>query len=259
VYPLSGSGDAYLQYTVYPNFGVNPRQSEIRVNSAAATVSQAAGAGTYNERFAGLMYFNFFGRLAGPGEIALQAGRLNTGGAPGALVNDFFQTLEFNLGGRFIAGLYVGLLARDAEFSGWLFQRNAMARGIVSPNQLVQNFLNSDEYRLKFGSPNDREYVRLLYRNVLLREASEGEVDGQVAALPGIGRVQLANNFLNSGEFRVGTGPRLTAFILHTCILMRDPSVTELNQFMSDIAAGVPVRTLIDRLLGTGEFASLVR
>ena len=48
-------------------------------------------------------------------------------------------------GGRFIAGLYVGLPGRDAEYDGWLFQRNALATGGATPPGLVLNFLNSSD------------------------------------------------------------------------------------------------------------------
>jgi hypothetical protein len=260
VYPLAGSGNGTLQYTVYPNFRSSSRSASITVNSSAKLVSQTAAAGTYNERLAGLMYFNFFGRLPAANELALQAGVLNAGTHPADLVNSFFQTAEFNLGGRFIAGLYVGLLNRDAEFSGWQFQRNALSTGLVNPSQLVSNFLGAAEYKLTYGEPDDAGYVRLLYRYVLLREASQREIDVQTGALrSGVTRVQLAANFLNSSEFRTGTGPRLTAFVLYACTLLRDPGVVERDRIIGDLAGSVPVRTIIAALLATSEFAALLQ
>lgn len=259
VYPLNGAGDTTLQYTVYPNFGTSARAASATVNSATLAVSQTAGSGTFNQRFAGLMYFNFFGRLASPQEVALQAGVLDGGRPRADLVNDFFQAAEFNLGGRFIAGLYVGLLNRDAEFGGWQFQRNALTTGIVNPGQLVANFLAAAEYKLAYGTPDDAGFVRLLYRYVLLREPSQSEVDGQAGALrAGLTRVQLAGNFLNSGEFRNGTGPRLTAFVLYACTLLRGPSLAERDRIVADLAAGVTARTVIERLLATPEFAAIL-
>jgi uncharacterized repeat protein (TIGR02543 family) len=260
VYPLAGSGNAALQYTIYPNFRSSGRTASIVVNSATKTVAQAAAVGTYNERLAGLIYFNFFGRLPAANELALQAGVLNSGTHPADLVNSFFQTAEFNLGGRFIAGLYVGLLNRDAEFSGWQFQRNAVSTGVVSPNQLVSNFLSAAEYKLAYGEPDDVGFVRLLYRYVLLREASQPEVNVQAGALQaGLTRVQLATNFLNSGEFRTGTGPRLTAFVLYACTLLRDPTTAERDSIISDLQASVPIRTVIAGLLAKAEFAALLQ
>jgi hypothetical protein len=132
------------------------------------------------------------------------------------LIKRFMAAPEFNNGGRFVAGLYAGLLDRDAEYSGWLFQRNALATQAVTLRQLVVNFINSAEWRLKFGSPDNAAFVRLLYRKVLLREPAQPEVDFHVSTLTSAfaDRVQMAANFLNSIEFRNGTGPRLTAFLL---------------------------------------------
>jgi hypothetical protein len=259
VYPLAGSGDATLEYTIYPNFGSSVRSGSLTVGAKTIPVSQAQGIGSYNQRFAGLMYFNFFGRLASTGELALQAGVLDKGTSRADLVNSFFQTAEFNLGGRFIAGLYVGLLNRDAEFSGWLFQRNALSTGIVSPIQLVSNFLGAAEYKLAYGEPDDPGFVRLLYRYVLLREASQSEVNGQVNALrSGLTRVQLANNFLNSAEFRNGTGPRLTAFVLYACTLWRNPTTQERDTLVAELGAGIAPKQIVERLLGSAEFAEVL-
>jgi hypothetical protein len=260
VYPLSGSGDRTLDVTVYPHFGTSVRAASIAVNTKVVPVSQAQGAGTYNQRFAGMIYFNFFGRLASTPELALQAGVLDGGRAKADLVNDFFQTAEFNLGGRFVAGLYVGMLNRDAEYSGWLFQRNALSTGIVNPNQLLSNFIGGAEYKLAYGEPDDQGFVKLLYRYVLLREAAQAEVEAQVGALrSGLTRVQLANNFLNSGEFRNGTGPRLTAFVLYACVLLRGPDVAERDNVIAELRSGATPKQIIERLLGSAEFVEVLK
>jgi hypothetical protein len=259
VYPLSGSGDSNIEYTIYPNFGTSVRSASLAINAKSVPVSQAQGFGSYNQRFAGLMYFNFFGRLASPSELALQSGVLDAGTPRADLVNSFLQTAEFSLGGRFIAGLYVGLLNRDAEFGGWQFQRNALSTGIVNPNQLVSNFLAAAEYKLAYGEPDDAGFVRLLYRYVLLREAAPPEVDGQVGALKTLTRVQLANNFLNSNEFRNGTGPRLTAFVLYSCTLLRGPNEPERNSTIAELQSGATSRSIIARLIASAEFSEILR
>lgn len=261
LYPLSGSGEATIEYTIYPNMSTATRSAAFQFGAQTLSVSQAAGSGTYNQRFAALMYFTFFGRTATASEIQLQASVLDRGTAPGKLAQDFFSTDEFNLGGRFVAGLYVGLLNRDAEYGGWLFQRTAMTSGIVNPNQLVTNFIGGAEYKLNFGTPTDAEYVQLLYRYILLREAAPAEVAFQVSSMKTIPitRVQLASAFLNSAEFRQGTGPRLTAFLLYACILSRDATETERSALAQRVASGVPVRTLIDELVASSEFAALLR
>jgi hypothetical protein len=206
------------------------------------------------------MYFNILGRLASQSEINLQANALAAGTPRQDLVWSFFNSAEFNLGGRLVAGLYVGLLDRNAEYSGWLFQRNALSTGVVNPNQLVSNFITAQEFTLKFGNPSNDDYVRLLYRNILLREAGPTEVQFQSGALAsGVSRVQLATNFLNSNEFRVGTGPRLTAFLLYALLLQRDPTADERAAREAQIGGGADIKPLIAELLNSGEFSTLLQ
>lgn len=141
--------------------------------------------------------------------------------------------------------MYVGILGRDAEYAGWLFQRDAL-QGLPQIT-LVSNFLNSAEFHLKFGYPSDPEFVRIMYRNILLREPGQAEVDFQASALQsGTSREQLALNFLLSQEFAIGTGPRLTAFILHATILMRDPNQAEFNEVANGLSSGKSVLDLFD-------------
>jgi hypothetical protein len=153
----------------------------------------------------------------------------------------------------------VGLLARDAEFSGWQFQRNALRSGVVALDPLVANFLTSQEYLLRFGSPSNAEFVRLLYRHVLLREGAPAEVALQQQALATVSRAQLATAFLNSAEFRAGTGSRLTAFLLYSTILLRDPAVWEREAAAARLVAAIPLSQLVAELLAGPEFTNLLR
>ena len=160
---------------------------------------------------------------------------------------------------RLVAGLYVGLLNRDAEYSGWLFQRNALATGVVGQVAVVTNFIGSDEWKLKFGSPNDADYVKLLYRYVLLREASPNEVMGQVNAINAgiVNRTTMANAFLNSGEFRNGTGPRLISFLLYATLLQREASADEKNALAAQVPI-TPLLTLINNFLNSPAFTAVL-
>jgi Beta-propeller repeat. len=260
VFPLSGSGNATLEYTVYPNYSTVIREARLSAGSQVAVVRQAAATGNYNRRFSGQMYFSFFGRIPSNEEVDYMEAAVVNGLPLADLVMNFFNSEEFNIGGRFVAGLYVGLLGRDAEYGGWLFTRNALASSVVTHNDLVFNFLNSAEFQLKYGPLSDEDFIRLLYRNILLREATEEEVNFMLNALAsGITRTQLATNFLNSNEFRLGVGPRLTAFILYACLLSRDPTSAEMEQRVAQIAGGMPVQTLVQEILQSSEFQDLLQ
>ena len=260
VYPLTGNGSASIEYNVFPNYSSMPRNAVVQVAGRTFGVTQAAATGTPNERLVGQLYFNFLGRRASTEEIAFHVASLQSGVTPDALALNFMNTAEFNLGGRFVAGLYVGILARDAEYDGWLFQRNATAAGAVNPVALTSNFLNSAEFGAKFGQLTDAQFATLMYRNILLREPDSAEVTLQVSALcAGTSREAMAHAFLNSPEFQSGTGPRLTAFVLYATLLLRGPSSVELNAALAQLNAGADIQTLIKARVDSVEFANLFR
>ena len=223
VYPLSGTDGRAVEYTVYPNFSTAIRTAVLSIAGKPFVITQSPSGRTRTERFVDLVYFNFLGRLPNAAERTLQ---VTEGLKPPAtwadLIMNFHSTQEFNLGGRFIGGLYVGLLARDAEFGGWLFQRTALATGAITQLQLVSNFLDSAEFKQKYPSLTDVDFVRLLYRNILGREGSASEVNSQVGALPSIGRAGMANVFLNTAEFEIALMPgcRPSCYTPHCCCVV---------------------------------------
>jgi hypothetical protein len=260
-YPISGTGTTTITYTAFPNFSTAARTGVITAGGQTYTVSQPGNSLSANERFVQLLYHSFFGRLPSPAEVQFQITQgLNQGATRGQLVRNFFGSEEFNVGGRFVAGLYVGLLDRDAEYGGWLFQRNALSTGIVTRASLVTNFLSGQERIGKFGNPDNANFVNLLYRYVLLREATVAEVDFQAGVLNSGSSTReiMAAGFLDSAEFRGGTGPRLTAFLLYATLLQRDLSVQEFNQRVQEISGGTDILTIINQIVSSTEFNNFV-
>jgi hypothetical protein len=249
VYPLTGSGSAAVQYTVFPNFSTQERSATLTVGGQPFRVTQAGAAGTPMQRFVRLLYFNFFGRTASDAEVQFQ---VNSGLSREQLALNFFNSTEFTLGGRYVAGLYVGLLNRDAEYGGWLFQRDALAAGAIDSTTAARNFLTSPEFSLRFGTLSDSAFVTLMYRQVLLREPTSAEVAFQVAHL-NVGREAIARNMLLSQEFAIGTGPRLTAFLALACLLGREPVAAEFSS-----ALALPPAQLLQQVIRSPEFARVV-
>ena len=256
LYPLSGSGNGSVSYTIYPNFSSVPRSVVVTIGDKTLNVSQAAGSGTADQRFVTLLYFNLLGRFPSATELTLQVAAIQASSRAQLAVN-LFNSAEFNMGGRFVAGLYVGLLNRDAEYTGYLFQRNAMITGAIAQSALVSNFMASAEYALRYGNPSNSEFVRLLYRYILLREPGQSEVDFHVGSLQaGMTRVTLASNFLNTPEFRQGTQARLNAFLVFGSLLMRDPSPVELAGRIGELQAGKTAAQLVTEIVQSTEFVA---
>ncbi len=264
VFPPNGTNTTTVTYTVYPNFNSQARNGTITVVDHTPgvapkylVVSQAAPFLAEMQRFVTLAYFNFLGRYPTQGEIDFQTGALINGLPRADLIMNFFNAEEFNQGGRFVAGLYVGLLGRDAEFAGWLFQRNALVSGGVSQASLVNNFLNSGEFGLLGPLTND-QFVVLMYQRILGRNPVQAEQTFQVNALNTnlVTRVGLATSFLNSAEFRIGTSSRLTAFLLHAALLGRSPSQNELINRSLQLSTGTSLRALVADFIASQEFTT---
>jgi hypothetical protein len=230
-YPQSGTGSASVQISVNTSANTGGRGATIYLGGQAFTVIQDLHAATENERFVDLMYFGFLGRLPAATELGPQLSALGSGSISRTDVAvSLFNSDEFNNAGRFVAGLYVGILGRDAEYAGWIFQRAAYLSGQATQAQLVTNFLNSTEYQMKYGTPTDDQYVLLLYANLLQRTPTPTEEAAQLAALSsGTSRTQVAMNLLNGTEFRADSGPELTAFLQYACMLVRDAEQWERN------------------------------
>ncbi|MDZ4798398.1 MAG: DUF4214 domain-containing protein, partial [Bryobacteraceae bacterium] len=258
--PETGTGTTTIFYTIYPNLTPRSRNTTASLPGVSVPISQAGSTLSADERFVTQMYFNFFGRMPAPNEVAFHVGTLNTGQHTRAsFVSMLYNTQEFNFSGRFIGGLYVGLLARDAEFGGWLFQRNALAGNQVNQLSLVSNFLNAPEYALTHGSPSNEQFVRLLYRYILLREAAADEVAFHAGSLSFLSRIQVGMNFLNSPEFQITAGPRLTTALLYATLLSRDATPAEFTNLVNTLTANpAAVPTLIPNFLNSAEFGQLL-
>ena len=198
--------------------------------------------------FATEMLAKLLGRPALATEISIFASSARASGQSSA-ITAVFAWPDFNNSSRFVAGLYVGLLNRDPEFSGWSFQRRSLLSGAVSQDNLVSNFLNSAEFKLKYGAQTTEAFVRMLYRQVLFRDAAPSELSFHVGTLVTLSRTQVAKNFLNSAEFRLGAEHRVTVFLVHACLRGRDASPEEKVRQAQELRLGKPLRQLVTELL----------
>lgn len=243
VYPLTGAGNGALTVTSYPNYTGAERTAVISFPGQTIAVSQASLPGTVAERFVGNLYFGAFGRVPSAAEVAWH---INSNATMAELVTRFLSAEEFVNGAKYVAGLYVGVLGRDAEYGGWLFQRNALALDPSIRVALVSNFLNSAEFSAKHPALDDGEFVRLLYQQALGRNPSDPEIRFQTTNMSS--RVALAVAFLSSEEYRNRTGPRLTAFLLYAMLFQREPTSEELQHVSSQITSGIPLLQIVSSL-----------
>lgn len=239
----------YQQYTD----AVGSMQITVVAPSSATTVS--------DDTFVRVVYWGLLSRNATSAESAYWAKWIvDNKASRAAFVAAVFNSEEFQRSSRFAAGLYVGILNRDPEYSGWVFQRAAIVGGF-SQLVMVTNFLSSEEFRLQTGnrdlSPSD--FVQLLYKQILLRRPTPAELAFQVSALEsGFSRPSMASAFLSSQEFWLGANNRLNAYLLYSCLLGRAPSLTELQQTAALLVSS-SIESAATALIGGSEFAEILR
>jgi hypothetical protein len=259
--PSSGNASTNVRYTVYPNFGTLQRSAAITIGDKDVTIIQPGNPRTANERLVQFFYFAAFGRLPSESDLAFQVSAFGSGLPRAQLFTNFYNSQEFQIGGRFVAGAYYGLLRRLPEYNGWLFQRNALSTNQITRETLIANFLNATEYVMLHGSKNAPDYVRQLYVDILKRQPGDEEVAFQVSALGTATipeRARLATNFLLSEEFRQTTARPFHSFLLPAAILGRDPGSAE----RGDIETMLSWKTfpeIVEHFLGSSEFTEALQ
>ena len=188
-----------------------------------------------NEHYVEAMYSAFFGRTADEAGKADWMNRLAGGQTRGAVMTGFINSQEFhNLcesygiqqgsgdwsadditregscvkdvaavpteGIRnFVTRLYTKCLERPADSDGVDDWSNRLANGDTG-SSVAYGFISSEEYQNKKASNED--YVKMLYRTMLDREADEDGLAYWLWMLNGgISREQVFNGFLQSTEF----------------------------------------------------------
>ncbi len=121
---------------------------------------------------------------------------------------------QITSGGAFIHNLYKTFYLRDPSDTDSFFRTRLDAFNSGEPvANIYHEFLGDGEFSQKQGSISNRDYVRLMYRTVLYRDADDSGVDFWVTDLDS-GRKNkddMLNAFLVSGEFVDGILPKLNA------------------------------------------------
>lgn len=135
-YPAAGSRTCWLRPTPVP------------LLAPEAPVSlEVVSPGSIQDNFIRWSYLGILGRLPLPGELASGEKSLDAARQSRA---DWILALMQTPEGRqraFVEETYLAVLGRDADLGGWLNWSAALANGSVTSEHLVEQFLNSPEYR----------------------------------------------------------------------------------------------------------------
>ncbi|SLN15220.1 Poly(beta-D-mannuronate) C5 epimerase 5 [Aquimixticola soesokkakensis] len=172
-----------------------------------------------NSDFVSTLFQNVLGRAPSAEGLDYWTGRLDAGLSRADLMLPFLDTLEFrlNTGADAASELsavrqsdladdvyryYIAILGREPGKEGIEYWTEKTANG-MSSNELATSFLNSEEFKLRFDSASNGDFVDKLYNNILGRDGAESGVSYWTNALESgaKSRAEVADLFTNSQEF----------------------------------------------------------
>ncbi len=168
-----------------------------------------------NAAFVALVYSNVLGRTPDPAGLEFWVSRLSSGLSRGAMMTNFSESPEFiGTTGTSLPSdpraaqvwrLYRAYFQRDADAAGLEFwYHELLARRTL--NEISNSFAGSTEFGSIYGARSHREFVTLVYVNVLGRAPDAAGLEFWVSRLSsGLSRGAMMTNFSESPEFIVAT------------------------------------------------------
>ena len=177
-----------------------------------------------NRQFVELVYQNVLGRAGEPGGVAYWTAQLDAGASRGAVMIGFSESNEYVVRTgtvmpqpslctpRFVSDsvvrLYQAYMLRQPDASGERHWIGEYAAGRLTLEAISQAFASSSEFRARYGTLSNRQFVELVYQNVLGRAGEPGGVaywTAQLDAGASRGAVMIGFSESNEHVFRTRT------------------------------------------------------
>ncbi len=164
--------------------------------------------------------------------------------------------------------LYRAFLGREPDGAGLIAWSNRVADG-QSLVDVAQSFVDSTEFAQSYGQLDDAQFISLLYRNVLERDADTAGLSGWQAQLDnGQSRAQVVLGFSQSAEFQTNTSEQASTFgrdrlksdatddvfRLYQATLGRLPDLVGLEGWADRLAGGTDYGQVVDGFVTSTEF-----
>lgn len=190
--------------------------------------------------FVSQVYLDVLNRQADTSGLGFWVGQLNSNSATREqLAAQFLLSQESANSGLFLIELYVAVLGRDPEYAGWKYWFDQINVSWPYSQCSVQQcgqmraidlFPGSPEFQNSHGSLSNRDFVALVYKNVLGRLANTAELDSWASQLDGntITRSALIYQFIVNAEYTSPISARGYANLLYMAFLGRTADVSGL-------------------------------
>ncbi len=169
-----------------------------------------------NGQFIDLVYNNVLGRNADVAGRAFWTTRLDIGVSRGDVMIGFAESPEFTVRSGIpgfqttteglVQRIYFAFFLRLPDTGGFDFWRSQIESGL-SAQDMANQFLDSPEFRERYGALDNRRFLELIYENVLTRAPDQFGIDFWVGRMNnGLDRGSVMLSFANSEEFVRRTG-----------------------------------------------------
>ena len=218
------------------------------VDTASGSISAS------NEAFVMQQYLDFLGRDGDARGISYWANLIANGTIFRADVIDFFvSSAEFQAVIAPVSRLYLAYFKRLPDTDGlnhWIqLKLNGMAL-----NDMSQHFSDSTEFQSTYGNLSNEDFVKLVYQNVLGREADAGGLNYWTGLLDGgtLNRGSVMTEFSESAENTNLTNNNIRVISFYYGMLGRAPDLDGYNYWVQQFENGVAANALLNAFyLGT--------
>ena len=201
---------------------------------AASFAATLTVMGLADQAFLQQLFLDVLGRPIDSGGAACLSAALAGGVSRAAVLGDLLGSTEYSLREiEPVIRLYYAALVRCPDNAGLQKLTNALQAGALTLTGAGDQFASSAEFLLNYGSLNNTRYVRLLYRNILGRQADPAGLAYLVGQLnAGISRGTVLVGFSESDEFKADIANQVEIVRLYYLLLHRMPTATELQNWL---------------------------
>jgi PKD repeat protein len=242
-------------------FGPNcPGQGKVTVSAEGTWDLGGAQPWAPFADWAGLVkqqHLDVLGRNPTSSESSSWVSKLNAGtSTPADLVHSLRRSTDNQANVDATARLYKALLGRTPDRSGlsfWIRRRRAGTWTLV---RMADNFAGSSEFKRKYGTLTNRQYVTRIYTDVLGRTADRSGVDywTRQLDLKRRSRGSVMVGFSESNEYKTKQAEATDGSIAYLFLLGRVPTSTELQAWVDDQKGGTTHQALLAELLGSAGY-----
>ena len=205
--------------------------------------------------FAAQQYRDFLAREADADGLNFWTTQLNSGAqSRGAMVEGYFNSAEFQAAIAPVTRLYFAYFLRIPDYGGlqhWIGQ----FKSGQSLAQISQAFAASDEFRLRYGSLGNSQFVTLVYNNVLGRAPDSAGLAHWTQQLQnGLSRGDMMVAFSESAEYLAASRNDVYVTMMYTAMLRREPDQAGFDHWVGYLDRGNSGLALINGFLGSAEY-----